>query len=241
MRIAAIETSGDWCSAALWVGGGMGSGGRGEVSAIESRAPNRHSELALPMLERLLAQAGFPAGALDGVAYGAGPGSFTGLRIACGLAQGLAFARDLPVLGISSFEAIAEESGAPRVVVCIDARMREVYYAALQREGPSGPGGRWREVVPGQCIAPDRAPRPAGADWVGCGSGFAAYPHLLAGHMKLKVPDAHPTAAAIASLAAPRLAAGEGWDAALALPTYLRDKVAFTQDELRAGRELQSP
>jgi len=233
MRIAAIETSGDWCSAALWVGSGVGRGDRGEVAAIESRAPNRHSELALPMLERLLAEAGLSAGALDAVAYGAGPGSFTGLRIACGLAQGLAFAHDLPVLGVSSFEAIAEESGAARVAVCIDARMREVYYAALEK----GEAGRWREAVCGQCISPGAASAPSGDGWVGCGSGFDAYPDFLASRVRLKFPDTHPTAAAVASLAAPRLAAGEGVDAALALPTYLRDKVAFTQDELRSRDE----
>ncbi|HLS85215.1 MAG TPA: tRNA (adenosine(37)-N6)-threonylcarbamoyltransferase complex dimerization subunit type 1 TsaB [Burkholderiales bacterium] len=222
MRVAAIETSGDWCSAALWTGG--------EVAALERRAPNRHSELALPMLERLLAAAGLSAAALDAVAFGAGPGSFTGLRIACGLAQGLALARELPVLGISSFEAIAEESGAGRVVVCIDARMKEVYYAALERDER----GRWREVVPAQCVSPDQAPPPPGEDWVGCGSGFAAYPDFLSRHVGLRVPQAHASAAAVASLAGPRLAAGEGVDAALALPTYLRDKVAFTQRELQA-------
>jgi tRNA threonylcarbamoyladenosine biosynthesis protein TsaB len=237
MRIAAIETSGDWCSAALWVGSraGSGAGVRGELAAIERRAPNRHSELALPMLERLLAEAGLTAGALDAVAYGAGPGSFTGLRIACGLAQGLAFAHDLPVLGVSSFEAVAEESGAARVAICIDARMREVYYAALEK----AEAGRWQEAVPGQCIAPQAACAPPGKGWVGCGSGYDAYPEFLAAHVHLKFPGTHPTAAAVASLAAPRLAAGEGLDAALALPTYLRDKVAFTQDELKSSLERQ--
>src|SRR5712671_27366 len=112
MRFAAIETSGDWCSVALWRDG--------EIASLERRAPNRHSELALPLLEKLLGEAGLTASQLDGVAFGAGPGSFTGLRIACGLAQGLAFARDLPVVGISAFEAIAQEaapgSGAARIV-----------------------------------------------------------------------------------------------------------------------------
>src|SRR5438105_12749593 len=79
MRFASIETSTEWCSVALWADG--------EIAALERRAGMRHSELALPMLERLLAAAGIGAGQLDAVAFGAGPGSFTGLRIACGVAQ----------------------------------------------------------------------------------------------------------------------------------------------------------
>src|ERR1041385_6571712 len=153
MRFAALDTSTEWCSVALWRDG--------EIAGVERRAGNRHSELALPMLEKLLKETGLAAEKLDAVAFGAGPGSFTGLRIACGLAQGLAFPRGLPgrgpgcvpargspggpaqglafprgipVLGVSTLEALAEESGATRVLACIDARMREVYYAALQRE-----------------------------------------------------------------------------------------------------------
>ncbi len=223
MRFAAIETSGDWCSVALWRDG--------EIASIERRAPNRHSELVLPMLEKLLAEAGLTAGELDAVAFGAGPGSFTGLRIACGIAQGLAFARDLPVAAVSSFEAIAQESGEARVVACIDARMSEVYYSALERRGGAQPFA-WREVVPGQCVAPRDAAPPPGAGWAGCGNGFEAYPEFLSGTILRSKPEVHPTAFAVAQLAAPRFAAGEGIDAALAAPVYLRDKVAFTTQEL---------
>ena len=217
MRIAAFETSTDWCSVALWRDG--------ELSAVEERAANRHGELALPMLERLLAATRLRAADLDAVAFGAGPGSFTGLRIACGLAQGLALARGLPVLGVSSLEAMAEECGAPRVVACLDARMGEVYYSALEKRG-----ARWEEVVPALCVAPAAAPRPPGEGWVGCGNGFAAY-----GAMGLRVvyAEVHPGALALARLAAPRLAAGQGVDAARAAPNYLRDKVALTTEERR--------
>ena len=176
------------------------------------------------MLEELLRNAGLKVAELQAVAFGAGPGSFTGLRIACGIAQGLALARELPVIGISSLEAIAQESGEPRVVACIDARMREVYYSALERNA-SG----WREVIAAQCIAPENAPKPPGADWVGVGNGFAVYGNL---GMNKVLPEVHPTALAVASLAAPRLSAGEGVDAALATPIYVRDKVAFTKAEL---------
>jgi tRNA threonylcarbamoyladenosine biosynthesis protein TsaB len=219
MRFAAIETSTEWCSVALWAGG--------EIAALERRAESRHSELALPMLERLLENSGITARELDAVAFGAGPGSFTGLRIACGLAQGLAFAGGLPVLGISTLEALAQESGAPRVVACLDARMREVYYAALEKKG-----ARWHEMIPAQCIAPLLAPMPEGEGWVGCGNGFAVYPVLLNGKVSPVRSEIHPTAVAVAQLAAPRLAAGEGVDAAEAAPSYIRDKVAFTQQEL---------
>jgi len=216
MRFAAFETSSEWCSVALALDG--------EVAAIERRAGHRHSELALPMLEELLTNAGLTVAKLEAVAFGAGPGSFTGLRIACGLAQGLALARGLPVIGISSLEAIAQESGAARVVACIDARMREVYYSALEKTARG-----WREVIAAQCIAPQTAPRPPGEGWMGAGNGFALYGDLGFGKV---LPEVHPTAIAVAQLAAPRLEAGEGVDAAKAAPMYVRDKVAFTQQEL---------
>ena len=219
MRFAAIETSTQWCSVALWSGG--------EIASLERFAGQRHSELVLPMLEKLVKS----FDRLDAVAFGSGPGSFTGLRIACALAQGLALPRALPVLGVSTLEALAEESGARRVAACIDARMREVYYAALEREEDAAHGARWREVIPAQCVAPQAVRPPAGDGWVGCGSGFEAYGDL---GFARTLPQVHPTAAAVAALAAPRFAAGEGADAALAAPVYLRDKVALTKEEQTA-------
>ena len=216
MRFAAIETSTDWCSVALWRDG--------EIAALERRAPNRHSELALPMLEGLLKESNMKIDQLEAVAFGAGPGSFTGLRIACGLAQGLALARGLPVIGISTLEAMAEESGARRVVACLDARMREVYYAALEKQAAG-----WKEIVPAQCAAPQDVKAP-GEGWIGVGSGFAAYGSMGLGRV---LPEVHPSALAVARLAALRLAAGEGTDAALATPVYVRDKIALTMDEQR--------
>jgi len=218
MKFVAFETSTEWCSVAVWVDGA--------IAGVEERAGNRHGELLLPMLERLLADAGITTGQLDAVAFGAGPGSFTGLRIACGAAQGLAFARGLPVIGIPTLEAIAEESGARRVVACLDARMREVYYSALEKSG-----ARWREVTPAQCVAPAAVRIPAGEGWIGCGNGFAAYGSLGLNDV---IPDIHPSAIAVARLAGTRLCAGEGLDAALAVPVYVRDKVAFTVEERTA-------
>ena len=220
MRFAAIETSTEWCSVALWLDG--------EIAALEARAANRHGELVLPMLDKLLTRARLGARQLEAVAFGAGPGSFTGLRVACGVAQGLAFARGLPVLGVSTLEAIAEEAGAPRVVACLDARMREVYYAAFEKRD-----GAWREVIEPVCIAPAAAPRPPGGGWVGCGNGFAVYRDLF--ELETVRPEIHPGAAAVARLAAPRFAAGEGVDAALAAPLYVREKVALTTQERERG------
>ena len=102
--------------------------------------------------------------------------------------------------------------------------MREVYYAALENDG-----ARWREVISTRCITPQAAPQPLGDDWIGAGNGFAVYGNL---GLKRVLPEVHPSAAAIAELAAPRLAAGEGVDAALATPVYVRDKVAYTREEL---------
>ena len=218
MQFAALDASTEWCSVALWRDG--------EIAGVERRAANRHSELALPMLQQVLAKCRVAPAELDAVAFGAGPGSFTGLRIACGIAQGLAFPRGIPVLGVSTLEALAEESGATRVVACIDARMREVYYAALQREDRED--GRWREVMAARCAAPAALEAPPG-DWIGAGNGFAVYGNL---GLKTVLPEVHPSAVAVARLAAPRLAAGEGVDASLAAPVYVRDKVAFTKAEL---------
>src|SRR6185295_6039205 len=181
MKIAAFETSTEWCSVAVWIDG--------EIAGAEERVGHAHSERALPILERLAADGGISIGQFDAVAFGAGPGSFTGLRIACGIAQGLAFARGLPVLGVSTLEAMAEESGGTRVVACLDARMREVYYSAVEKTGL-----RWREVIPAQCVAPAAVQAPPGEGWIGCGSGFAVFGSL---GLKRVIPDIHPSAIAV--------------------------------------------
>jgi tRNA threonylcarbamoyladenosine biosynthesis protein TsaB len=197
----------------------------GDIASLEQRAGHRHAEIALPLLLQLLLRCDTNADAVDAIAFGAGPGSFTGLRIACGLAQGLAIGRNIPLLGVSTLEAIAEESGAARVVVCLDARMREVYYACLERAG-----GEWRTAIGAACVPPAAVRPPPGEGWCGCGNGFAAYPELA--RMVTRVlSEVHPSASAIARLAAPRFAVGEGVDAALAAPLYLRDKVALTIEE----------
>lgn len=193
-------------------------------------AGQRHSELLLPMLSDVLAEAGVNWRQLDGLAFGMGPGSFTGLRIAASVAQGLALAHDLPVVGISTLEAMAEACGHHEVLACLDARMGEVY-AGHYRRTTAG----WL-CLQGPLVCPPGAlPMPESPDCRGVGPGFAAYPQLaarasnvLAGGIDLQI---YPHARAIACLAAPRLARGEGLPAESAEPLYVRDKVALMVSE----------
>ena len=119
MKLLVLDTSTEWCSAALWLDG--------RVQARRVLAEQRHSSLLLPMVAELLRESAMSLRQLDGIGYGAGPGSFTGLRIACAVTQGLALGADLPVAGVSTLQSIAEQAGAERVLTVLDARMAEVY------------------------------------------------------------------------------------------------------------------
>lgn len=222
MNVLALETSSEYCSVALWL--------EGAVRMREMLAGQRHTEIVLPMVHDLLKDAGIGLGALDGIAFGAGPGSFTGLRIACGLAQGLALGAGLPLLPVGTLEALAEGAGVERVLACIDARLGEIYHGAFRRDGHG-----WQPVSPSRLCLPADAPQVPGDGWTGCGSGFDVYGELLAhryhGRLAGVLPGRYPRAADIAALAAPRLAGGEGVDPADAAPVYLRDKVALKESE----------
>ncbi len=227
MKLLVLDTATEWCSAALWLDGA--------VRARRELAGQRHSSLILPMVDALLQEAGVSLRALDGIGYGAGPGSFTGLRIACAVTQGLALGADLPVAGVSTLESLAAQSGGDRVLTLLDARMAEVYWAAYEREGED-----WRAVIEPRLALPDSVFVPDGAGWVGAGNGYA----VLDAAQRAAVADTlvrldetlMPDAAAMAPLAARAFARGQGMDAALAAPLYLRDKVALTVDERRAGQ-----
>ena len=224
MNLLALETSTDRLSIAV--------SAHGRLFESADVVGQRHAELALDAIDALLASAGLDPRELDGIAFGAGPGSFTGLRIATGIAQGLALGLGVPVVGVSTLDALAEPCASPRVFACIDARMGEVYCAALERS-PSG----WRaEAAPG-VFAPERVPVPVGQGWVGRGTGFAAHGEQLAARLGGAIArveqDAVPTAGAVLRLAEPRLAAGEGADPAVAVPVYVRDKVALKTSERR--------
>ena len=222
MRILALETSTDLCSAALWLDG--------KVDAREADAGQQHSELLLPMVDGLLVSHGLKAAGLDGIAFGAGPGSFTGLRIACGVAQGIAFGANLPVVGVSTLLALAHLSSAERAVCCLDARMGEIYHAAYEKRGDS-----WRTVhEPGLC-KPEAAPALPAGKWTGCGSGFAAHRAALeqryAGSLVHVIENLAPHAREIAVLAAAEFARGHAVPAERAAPLYVRDKVALRVNE----------
>jgi tRNA threonylcarbamoyladenosine biosynthesis protein TsaB len=218
MNILAIDTSTDFCSAALWRDG--------RLVEREAAAGQSHSTLLAAMVDAVLAEAGLTISKLDGVAYGEGPGSFTGLRIACAVAQGYAYAAGIPVAGIGTLHAMAAACGATPVVCCLDARMQEVYHAAYVREGEV-----WRAVSPPQVCAPAAVPLPEGGGWTGCGSGFAVYGDVLRRRMGAALtavcPDIYPHARDIARLAVPLFAAGLGLPAEHAAPIYIRDKVAL--------------
>jgi tRNA threonylcarbamoyladenosine biosynthesis protein TsaB len=211
VRLIAFDTATEWCTAALWQDGA--------VTHRAVHAGQKHSDLLTPMVMELLAEAGLSLRQLDGLAYGMGPGSFTGLRIACGVVQGLALAADLPVLGVSTLEALAEEAreqaGATQVAACLDARMGEVYAALYDYQADA-----WQALV-GPVVCPPQA-APGREGFLPVGSGVAAYPELGPGR-----GDLIPHARAIARLAAPRLAAGQGGPAETAQPLYVRDKVAL--------------
>ena len=222
MRILALETSTEYCSVALWQDG--------NVSSRCELVGQKHSEVLIEMLDGLLRDEGVKLAQLDGIAFGAGPGSFTGVRIACGVAQGLALGADLQVAGVCTLQALAQASGHDKVIAALDARMGEIYHAAYEKRADA-----WVTICEPRFCLPQSAPDVAGHGWFGAGSGFAAYGTALneryVGQIVGMDGQAVPQASAIAELAAAQFAAGRGVDAAQAMPVYLRDKVALKTSE----------
>ena len=230
MKILAFDTSTQWLSVALYDGQ--------DALAIRERVGNAASERILPAISDVLARDGTSLASLDGIAYGAGPGSFTGVRIACGVAQGLAFGAERPVFGVATLEAIAQsawrEQGWRRIVACLDARMHEVYVAAYERNHNG-----WTLVRAPMVCKPDAIDAMTTPDWHGAGDGFVAYSALaarigLAGSDGGIIPDAQ----SIAECAWPRVVAADGAAAADAQPLYVRHRVALTSAERAAGIRL---
>ncbi|MEY3201518.1 MAG: hypothetical protein RIR70_1068 [Pseudomonadota bacterium] len=232
MKILAIETSSERGSIALQLDG--------EPIEQRTEGAQTHSGWVLPAISSLLAQAAVKLSELDVIAFGAGPGAFTGLRLACGVAQGLAFAAERPVVGVGSLEALAFAAGPGLKLVATDARMNELYFAAyaVRAEGVEC-------LLQPSCQPPQMALeslrdflRDHPGQWAGAGNGFAAYGGLLGAALAASLAgidaECHPTASAVARLAAQRTAE----PAAMAAPIYVRQKVALTTAErlMNGGR-----
>lgn len=217
MKLLALDTATEACSAAVWVDG--------NVLERYELAPRRHAVLILPMIEAVLAEAGLSAGQLDAIAVGRGPGAFTGVRIAMGIAQGIAFAADRPVAPVSTLAAlalgVARATGEARIAAALDARMSEVYWGLYAVNG-------YETELLGQerVCAPEAVTAPPGA-WFGAGSGWAVYAEALAQRLTVSGwrSDCYPRAGDIARLAATPSQRGAWVVAEQALPVYLRDRV----------------
>lgn len=223
MRILAIDTATEACSAALWQDG-----------AVLSRFQNvgrTHTEVLLPMVHELMAEARCAFSQLDGIACGVGPGSFAGVRISVGFVKGLALALDRPVVGVSSLAMLARgaiRAGARDVLAVIDARMGEVYSGAFAASAQGQPCQAMVETV---CL-PARVSLPGKGSWVGVGSGWNTYREVLIRAIGI-TPDsvdgvALPRAEDALALALPRFESNLAISADQLTPSYLRDKVALT-------------
>ncbi len=225
MRLLALDTATELCSAALWLDG--------QLRTRETVAPRAHGKLLLPMIEELLAESGLTLAGLDAIAFGRGPGAFTGLRLAAAVAQGLGFACHRPLIGVSDLRAVAAQAlgataAAARALVCQDARMDEVYSGCFEATGEPGVP----RLVGLEQVSPPLAVQVppqwlAGERMCAAGSGFEVYPALRerwAGAVRQWLPGLRPRAQEIA-----RLAAADGLACAVApeqaLPVYLRDQV----------------
>lgn len=234
MRLLALDTATEACSAALWLDG--------QVQSRFELAGRTHTQRMLPMIHELMAQAGLGFAQLDGLVCGVGPGSFAGVRIGVGFVKGLALSLDRPVVAISSLQLLAQAAiaqGASQVLAAIDARMDEVYFASFVRDAE----GCAREHSPARVIAPERVQMSGDGFWQAVGTGWGRYEatlrERLAVHIECVDGTALPRAKHAFALALPCFERGEVISADALAPIYLRDKVALTLEEqlaLRAGR-----
>jgi tRNA threonylcarbamoyladenosine biosynthesis protein TsaB len=228
MNLLALDTSTEFLSLALQLDD--------KIFTHFEQAGNAASELILPQIQVLLDEAKVKLTDLDGIAFGAGPGAFTGVRIACGVAQGLGFGANIPVVGVNTLLALAEASSAERVIACLDARMGEIYHAAFERKN-----NEWVELSATKVCKPEAAPVLA-CRAAGVGSGWAVYGEFLsniyAENLDKVLPNITPTAEAILRLAKPVFAAGNAKPASEAAPIYVRNRVALTSAEREQGQRL---
>ena len=220
MKLLAFDTSTEACSAALALGDA--------ILQREELAPRRHAELILPMVDSLLQEAGLRLRDLDALAFGRGPGAFTGVRLAAGIAQGLALGANLPVLPVSSLAALAQGATDPAdaLLATMDARMGEIYWGLFE---PAN-GGAARLIAGERVSDPAAVALPAGRSFFAIGSGWETYGALLAERFKGRVtgaaPARRPRARDLLPLAQAELQQGRGLPPEQALPVYLRNEVA---------------
>jgi tRNA threonylcarbamoyladenosine biosynthesis protein TsaB len=220
-KILAIDASTEACSAALLNGE--------QLLERYTVAERKHTELILPMVDEVLSDAGLTLHQLDAIAFNRGPGSFTGVRVSASVAQGLAYAMDLPVIPVSGLASIAQRAwtstGEHRLLVVQDARMNEVYWASYQVEN-----GRITLLGEEHVSKITDIDKPAGADWLAVGNGISVYNDELNTWADTQGVRLHneillPQAKEVAQLAMPELQAGNEVDAMHAQPVYIRDKV----------------
>ena len=220
MKLLALDTATQACTVALSLDG----------EVLERFEPGgQHSERILPMVDALLAEAGLVLTQLDALAFGRGPGSFTGLRIGAGVAQGLAFGADLPVVPVSSLAVLAQGQDAAKVLAAFDARMQQVYWGAYMRNAQGIVEVQGVEGV----FAPQAVPRPAGESWIGAGSGWDQYHGALEQRLAGSLANWHrqclPHARHVVELGAAAIRAGQAVAPEEALPVYIRNDVADKQ------------
>ena len=221
MKILAIETATEACSAALSIDG--------EVQEQYQVAPRQHSELILSMADTLMHEADLAVSQLDAVAFGRGPGSFIGLRIAAGVVQGIAFSADLPVLPVSSLAALAQGSTHDRVLAALDARMGEVYWATFQRVNGLVERLNDEAVSPVVNVGLPDIPNENSPVWHGVGSAWRVHGPNLGAHLQGVAgyeAEVFPRARDVITLAVDLHIRGEAVSAEQAQPIYLRDDVA---------------
>ncbi|MFN7752154.1 MAG: tRNA (adenosine(37)-N6)-threonylcarbamoyltransferase complex dimerization subunit type 1 TsaB [Pseudomonadota bacterium] len=235
MRLLAIDTTCRTCSVALAAGG--------DIAWLEAGEGEGHAARVLPMAGELLAAAGMRPHDLDAVAFACGPGAFTGVRIACGVAQGMAFAAGLPVVPVGSLASLALEAGEGWVLACLDARMGEVYHATFR---VTGDGDCEPKTAPAVCAPSELpVPDPQGVQWIGAGDGFRVHAEVLrerlaATPLRAVAADCRPHARSVARLGLRALAAGQAIAPERAAPLYVRNKVALDVGEQAALRARQA-
>ncbi|WP_179038126.1 tRNA (adenosine(37)-N6)-threonylcarbamoyltransferase complex dimerization subunit type 1 TsaB [Limnobaculum xujianqingii] len=223
-RILALDAATEACSVAIW--------NDGKVHALYELCPREHTQRILPMVQQILAETGLTLAHMDALAFGRGPGSFTGVRIGIGIAQGLALGADLPMIGVSTLNTMAQGAyrmtGMTQILTAIDARMGEVYWGQYQRSSQ----GEWSLVNPEQVLSPQQVKeqlKSTHGEWAIAGTGWETYPDMADGtdviirNGKMPLPQAED----MLPLAVSCWKKGETQAVESAEPVYLRNEVTW--------------